>query len=86
VRPVKILLDFIALMTALEVAELNVRLEPWTNKNSRGHQRIASSGPGNYSIKCIGVWDTVGAIGIPTEVPWSTDKMQYGHHYSVSAR
>jgi uncharacterized protein (DUF2235 family) len=37
--------------------------------------------PGHVSIKCVGVWDTVGSLGVPTSGPvgWLTRK-RYGFH------
>jgi uncharacterized protein (DUF2235 family) len=37
--------------------------------------------PGQVSIKCVGVWDTVGSLGVPTSGPvgWLT-RRRYGFH------
>jgi hypothetical protein len=65
-----------------EIAELDAFLEPWTNPNSRGRQRACGSDPLAFSVKCVGVWDTVGAIGIPTDLPLPSEAIQYAYFQS----
>ncbi|KAF9040575.1 hypothetical protein BJ165DRAFT_308104 [Panaeolus papilionaceus] len=47
--------------------ELAERLAPWRDPNSKGRQRADIDGD-KFNIKCIGVWDTVGSLGLPEEV------------------
>ncbi|EKM61098.1 uncharacterized protein PHACADRAFT_247474 [Phanerochaete carnosa HHB-10118-sp] len=57
-----------------EIAVLDAQLSLWTSHNSPGKQR-ADSGPSSFSIKCVGVFDTVGALGLPEELTHS-EKMK----------
>ncbi|KAI0032740.1 hypothetical protein K488DRAFT_34553, partial [Vararia minispora EC-137] len=50
-----------------ELKELDEKLKPWTQPNSPGKLR-ASCDESSFSVKCIGVFDTVGALGIPNEL------------------
>ncbi|KAL4070904.1 hypothetical protein J3A83DRAFT_4093964, partial [Scleroderma citrinum] len=50
-----------------ESAELKKQIEPWTSPTSRGRQR-ASCDNNTFSVKCIGVFDTVGSVGLPEEI------------------
>ncbi|GJE86180.1 DUF2235 domain-containing protein [Phanerochaete sordida] len=48
-------------------AALDAQLAPWTAPGAPGKAR-ADSGPHAFSIKCVGVFDTVGALGLPEEL------------------
>ncbi|KIJ68497.1 hypothetical protein HYDPIDRAFT_125092 [Hydnomerulius pinastri MD-312] len=50
-----------------EIAKLKKELEPWTSHTSRGKRR-ADSDQDTFSIKCVGVFDTVGSVGLPEEL------------------
>ncbi|KAH7916402.1 hypothetical protein BJ138DRAFT_995855 [Hygrophoropsis aurantiaca] len=43
------------------------KLAPWTSHESRGKKR-ADSDDDTFSIKCVGVFDTVGSVGLPEEI------------------
>ncbi|KAF8961004.1 hypothetical protein BDZ97DRAFT_1703631 [Flammula alnicola] len=60
-----------------EKRKLEEKLAPWRSPNSRGRQR-ADVDRDKFTIKCLGVWDTVGAIGLPKEftpLPLKTVKL-----------
>ncbi|KAF9237321.1 hypothetical protein BU15DRAFT_48796, partial [Melanogaster broomeanus] len=50
-----------------EIAKLKAELAPWTSHTSRGKMR-ADSDADTFSIKCVGVFDTVGSVGLPEEI------------------
>ncbi|KAI0094838.1 hypothetical protein BDY19DRAFT_988637 [Irpex rosettiformis] len=50
-----------------EITALDSQLAPWTAHNSPGKIR-ADSDKDTFSIKCIGVFDTVGSLGLPGEL------------------
>ncbi|KAG9314326.1 hypothetical protein JVU11DRAFT_5117 [Chiua virens] len=50
-----------------EIERLRTELVPWTSPSSRGKLR-AISDDHTFSIKCVGVFDTVGSVGLPEEV------------------
>ncbi|KAF8445896.1 hypothetical protein L210DRAFT_881927 [Boletus edulis BED1] len=50
-----------------EIAKLQAKLAPWTSPTSRGKSR-ATSKDHPFSIKCVGVFDTVGSLGLPEEI------------------
>ncbi|KAH0590787.1 hypothetical protein H2248_000912 [Termitomyces sp. 'cryptogamus'] len=50
-----------------ESASLKQQLLPWTQNMSRGKIR-ANSQQSKFTIKCLGVFDTVGSIGLPEEL------------------
>ncbi|KAH7925206.1 hypothetical protein BV22DRAFT_1129222 [Leucogyrophana mollusca] len=52
---------------AAETAALQAQLAPWTSHESRGKRR-ADSDDDSFSIKCVGVFDTVGSVGLPEEI------------------
>ncbi|KAI0068241.1 hypothetical protein BV25DRAFT_1793249 [Artomyces pyxidatus] len=53
--------------TEIERQALDKKLEPWTQRNSPGKIRADSDGD-TFSIKCLGVFDTVGSLGLPEEL------------------
>jgi uncharacterized protein (DUF2235 family) len=59
-----------------EITKHSEFLDPWTRADSRGRKRVNSSDPNTFSVKCVGVWDTVGAIGIPSDLPLPADTVQ----------
>ncbi|KAI0815026.1 hypothetical protein BC629DRAFT_1579622 [Irpex lacteus] len=50
-----------------EIQALDSQLAPWTAHNSPGKLR-ADSDKDTFSIKCVGVFDTVGSLGLPGEL------------------
>ncbi|KAG2150049.1 hypothetical protein BD769DRAFT_1410224 [Suillus cothurnatus] len=50
-----------------EIARLDASLDQWTSPNSRGKRRAGSDND-SFSIKCVGVFDTVGSVGLPEEL------------------
>ncbi|KAG2369363.1 hypothetical protein BDR07DRAFT_1476982 [Suillus spraguei] len=50
-----------------EIDKLKASLHQWTSPDSRGKRR-AESDNGSFSIKCVGVFDTVGSVGLPEEL------------------
>jgi uncharacterized protein (DUF2235 family) len=50
-----------------EIAKLQAELAPWTSLNSRGQLRAVSDDHA-FSIKCVGLFDTVGSVGLPEEI------------------
>ncbi|KAG2369365.1 hypothetical protein BDR07DRAFT_1388487 [Suillus spraguei] len=50
-----------------EIDKLKASLHQWTSPDSRGKRR-AESDNDSFSIKCVGVFDTVGAVGLPEEL------------------
>ncbi|KAF4622969.1 hypothetical protein D9613_001768 [Agrocybe pediades] len=50
-----------------EKQKLEDKLAPWRDSSSKGKQRVDVDND-KFSIKCLGVWDTVGAIGLPEEI------------------
>jgi len=53
-----------------EIAEHNKTLEPWTHPNAKGRVRADADGD-TFTVKVLGVWDTVGALGLPQELSFS---------------
>lgn len=51
----------------VEAENLRHKISPWTRNDSPGKVR-AGSGEREFSIKCLGVFDTVGAFGLPGEL------------------
>ncbi|KJA29447.1 hypothetical protein HYPSUDRAFT_127796 [Hypholoma sublateritium FD-334 SS-4] len=55
---------------------LETFLAPWRSPDSEGHQR-AAFGKNGFTVKCVGVWDTVGSLGLPHEIdPAHKDRHQ----------
>ncbi|CCL99034.1 uncharacterized protein FIBRA_01043 [Fibroporia radiculosa] len=52
---------------AKENEQLDKILAPWTGHDAPGKRR-ADSSPHSFSIKCVGVFDTVGSVGLPEEL------------------
>ncbi|KAJ7900304.1 hypothetical protein B0H14DRAFT_1559495 [Mycena olivaceomarginata] len=50
-----------------EIQQLNAQLAPWTSHDSPGKKR-ADSDNDTFSIKFVGVYDTVGSLGLPEEL------------------
>ncbi|KAG1769175.1 hypothetical protein EDD22DRAFT_1048164 [Suillus occidentalis] len=50
-----------------EIEKLETSLNKWTSPDSRGKRR-ANSDNDSFSIKCVGVFDTVGSVGLPEEL------------------
>jgi hypothetical protein len=55
---------------ASKILELKSKLSNWTDPKSIGRQRADPEGEG-FTVKCIGVFDTVDAVGLPEEVTLS---------------
>ncbi|KAK7694727.1 hypothetical protein QCA50_001915 [Cerrena zonata] len=58
-----------------EKKELDEKLQPWTHRYSPGRLHAISEDNG-FSIKCVGVFDTVGSVGLPEEVRFSSKKIE----------
>lgn len=56
------------------VAALDVKLAPWTAHDSPGKKR-ADSDQDSFSIKVVGVFDTVGSLGLPEELTGKSHQM-----------
>ncbi|KAL6309914.1 hypothetical protein BKA93DRAFT_842602 [Sparassis latifolia] len=56
-----------------EIEALDKHLAPWTSPDSPGKQR-ADSGAYGFSVKCVGVFDTVGHLGLPGELILHSEK------------
>lgn len=50
-----------------QIEKLEASLNKWTSPDSRGKRR-ANSDNDSFSIKCVGVFDTVGSVGLPEEL------------------
>ncbi|KAG9222766.1 hypothetical protein CCMSSC00406_0004680 [Pleurotus cornucopiae] len=50
-----------------EIEQLKAKLAPWTHHDSPGKTR-ADFDSDSFSVKCIGVFDTVGSLGLPEEI------------------
>ncbi|OAX32080.1 hypothetical protein K503DRAFT_21062, partial [Rhizopogon vinicolor AM-OR11-026] len=51
----------------IKIEELKASLSKWTSHDSRGKRR-ADPDDDSFSIKCVGVFDTVGSVGLPEEL------------------
>ncbi|KAI0734438.1 hypothetical protein C8Q72DRAFT_880101 [Fomitopsis betulina] len=56
-----------------EIQKLEAFLAPWTGPSASGMVR-ADRGPGGFSVKCVGVWETVGSVGLPEELAIHSEK------------
>ncbi|KAI0756918.1 hypothetical protein C8Q80DRAFT_1131135 [Daedaleopsis nitida] len=73
-----------------EKRQLDEELEPWTGTNGPGQKRVSNiEEAGQFSVKVIGVFDTVGSVGMPEELSLSSEKLKnifgfpdkhLGHH------
>ncbi|KAJ7244759.1 hypothetical protein B0H12DRAFT_801130 [Mycena haematopus] len=50
-----------------EIQRINAELAPWTGHDSPGKKR-ADSDSDSFSVKFVGVFDTVGSLGLPEEL------------------
>lgn len=50
-------------------------LTRWTAEDSPGKKR-ASASPNGFSIKCVGVFDTVGSVGLPEELTRRSNRIR----------
>ncbi|KAI0801188.1 hypothetical protein C8Q74DRAFT_473232 [Fomes fomentarius] len=71
-----------------EKRRLDRELEPWTGPNGPGKKRV-NVGPGHFSVRIVGVFDTVGSVGMPEELTLRSEKLKsifgfpdkhLGHH------
>ncbi|KAF8078667.1 hypothetical protein FPV67DRAFT_1466003, partial [Lyophyllum atratum] len=60
---------------AEEAKALKLKLYPWTQHDSRGKLR-ADSGQTKFTIKCLGVFDTVGSFGLPEELAYGSPEVR----------
>ncbi|EMD42110.1 hypothetical protein CERSUDRAFT_110653 [Gelatoporia subvermispora B] len=58
-----------------EIIALDKQLAPWNQHSSPGKIR-ADSSPTTFSVKCVGVFDTVGSTGLPEEITMNHPKVQ----------
>ncbi|RDX55781.1 hypothetical protein OH76DRAFT_1337360 [Lentinus brumalis] len=54
---------------------LDEELEPWTGSSAPGKMRV-NVGPAHFSVKVIGVFDTVGSVGMPEELTLTSSKIR----------
>ncbi|OJA08303.1 hypothetical protein AZE42_07574 [Rhizopogon vesiculosus] len=52
---------------SIKIEELKASLSKWTSHDSRGKRR-ADSDDGSFSVKCVGVFDTIGSVGLPEQL------------------
>ncbi|KAJ8591826.1 hypothetical protein M405DRAFT_860232 [Rhizopogon salebrosus TDB-379] len=50
-----------------KIEQLDASLSKWTSRNSHGKKR-ADSGDDYFSIKCVGLFDSIGSVGLPEEL------------------
>ncbi|KAG1749947.1 uncharacterized protein EDB91DRAFT_1046998 [Suillus paluster] len=50
-----------------KIEQLEASLSKWTSRDSRGKRR-ADTDNDSFSVKCVGVFDTVGSVGLPEEL------------------
>ncbi|OJA08305.1 hypothetical protein AZE42_07572 [Rhizopogon vesiculosus] len=55
----------------IKIEELKASLSKWTSHDSRGKRR-ANSDDDSFSIKCVGVFDTVGSVGVPEKLMYKS--------------
>jgi len=58
-----------------QIESLNARLAPWTRHDSPGKAR-ADYDSESFVIKCVGVFDTVGSLGLPEELSFGSKKIK----------
>ncbi|KAM5536247.1 hypothetical protein V8D89_010146 [Ganoderma adspersum] len=58
-----------------EIRLLDQKLAPWTGSNGRSKRRAAINSEG-FSVKVIGVFDTVGSVGLPEELSLRSSKIR----------
>ncbi|KAH7880809.1 uncharacterized protein C8R40DRAFT_1033681 [Lentinula edodes] len=58
-----------------EKQKLNAQLAPWNGPNSAGIRR-AYAGGRDFSVKCLGVFETVGTLGLPEEITMRSPKLK----------
>lgn len=51
-----------------DIASWDEILKPWNQPTSRGKVRVESEDPKHFSVECVGVFDTVGSVGLPEEI------------------
>lgn len=56
-----------------EIRQLNEFLNPWTGPRAPGMLR-SDRGPDGFSVKCVGVFETVGSVGLPEELTIHSEK------------
>lgn len=54
---------------------LDAKLAPWTQHTSPGKMRADCDGD-SFSIKCVGVFDTVGSLGLPEELAFGSKRIK----------
>ncbi|KAJ3857808.1 hypothetical protein EV368DRAFT_17272, partial [Lentinula lateritia] len=58
-----------------EKQKLNAQLAPWNGPQSAGIRR-AYAGGRDFSVKCLGVFETVGTLGLPEEITMRSPKLK----------
>ncbi|KAJ4499600.1 hypothetical protein C8R41DRAFT_754020 [Lentinula lateritia] len=58
-----------------EKQKLTAQLAPWNGPNSAGIRR-AYAGGRDFSVKCLGVFETVGTLGLPEEITMRSPKLK----------
>ncbi|KAI9445014.1 hypothetical protein H4582DRAFT_1805459 [Lactarius indigo] len=54
---------------------LDAKLAPWTQHTSPGKMRADCDGD-SFSVKCVGVFDTVGSLGLPEELAFGSKRIK----------
>ncbi|KAF8523076.1 hypothetical protein BU17DRAFT_43975 [Hysterangium stoloniferum] len=69
---------------AKEKAEQDAALKKWSTVMAKGRQRADLDGDG-FTIKCVGVFDTVGSLGLPEELTFFSKRIQkiFGFHDKI---
>jgi uncharacterized protein (DUF2235 family) len=58
-----------------QIESLDAKLAAWTKHDSPGKARANYDGD-SFAIKCIGVFDTVGSLGLPEELSFGSKKIR----------
>jgi len=54
---------------------LDAKLAPWTRHSAPGKMRADHDGD-SFSVKCLGVFDTVGSLGLPEELAFGSKRIK----------
>jgi hypothetical protein len=46
----------------IEIAKLDSQLNPWMAPTAKGKLRVMQNNPHGFTVKCVGVFDTVGSV------------------------
>lgn len=57
-----------------EKERLKEQLAPWSSTQSPGKMRVGCN-QGSFTVRCVGVFDTVGSLGLPEELTLRAPKL-----------